>query len=263
MVSGGPAAQRWAEQLASWAIPEEILARAPESPWGFPPELFAAPDQPPDTPSRRRALEALPEGGSVLDVGAGAGAAGLALVPPAGRLTAVDQSATMLEALVAKAGARGVEAQTVTGTWPEVAGQVGPADVVVCHHVLYNVADAAPFVAALTEHARRRVVVEITTAHPQAGLNHLWRHFHGLDRPEGPGLEDAIALLREAGVEPGAERFERPPRAGDLDRRSHVAFVRRRLCLDPSADPEVDRLLPPGAGLPATEAACLWWDVAP
>jgi SAM-dependent methyltransferase len=260
VVSGGPAARRWAEQLALWAIPDEILAQAPESPWGFPPELFAAPVQPADTPSRRRALEALPDGGSVLDVGAGAGAAGLALVPPAGRLTAVDQSPTMLETLVAGARARGVKATAVTGTWPEVADRVGVADVVVCHHVLYNVADAVPFVAALTDHARRRVVLEITTVHPQAGLNYLWRHFHGLDRPEGPGVEDAIALLREAGLEPGVERFERPPRSGHLDRQTHVAFVRRRLCLDRRADPEVDRLLPPGAGLPATGATCLWWD---
>ncbi len=35
------AAERWAEALAGWAIPEPILAAAPESPWGFPSDLFA------------------------------------------------------------------------------------------------------------------------------------------------------------------------------------------------------------------------------
>ena len=35
------AATRWADALAAWAIPDEILAEAPESPWGFPSPVFA------------------------------------------------------------------------------------------------------------------------------------------------------------------------------------------------------------------------------
>ena len=34
------ALDRWRKQLDGWAIPEEILAAAPESPWGFPVGLF-------------------------------------------------------------------------------------------------------------------------------------------------------------------------------------------------------------------------------
>src|SRR5436305_422520 len=71
------AAERWAQALAAWAIPPAILTAAPESPWGFPTQLFerradTVPAEP--TPSTQRALEALPEGGAVLDVGCGAGA---------------------------------------------------------------------------------------------------------------------------------------------------------------------------------------------
>ena len=44
--------------------------------------------------------------------------------------------------------------------WPDVASQAPPADVVVSSHVLYNVPDIGPFLVALHEHARRRVVVE-------------------------------------------------------------------------------------------------------
>ncbi|MGH9065167.1 MAG: methyltransferase domain-containing protein [Acidimicrobiales bacterium] len=262
MVTGGPAAQRWAQELAAWAIPEDILAAAPTSPWTFPVELFRPAPAPADTPSRRRALEALPDRGSVLDVGAGGGAACLALVPPAAEVTAVDERAEMLASLADAAGARGVAVTTVEGRWPDVAGDVGPADVVTCHHVLYNVADAVPFVAALSSHARRRVVVEITAVHPQAGLNDLWRHFHGLERPEGPDVEEAVAVLGEAGARPRVERFRRPPRPVTHDRDMLVAFARRRLCLGPDADPEVDRLLGPDAGFLTTDAACLWWDVA-
>ena len=80
-------AERWSEALAGWAIPEEILAVAPESPWGFPTEVFVTAAREalvaPPTPTHRRALEALPLGGVVLDVGAGAGAASLPLTPRA------------------------------------------------------------------------------------------------------------------------------------------------------------------------------------
>ena len=34
------AVERWGGALGGWGIPEEILARAPESPWIYPIELF-------------------------------------------------------------------------------------------------------------------------------------------------------------------------------------------------------------------------------
>jgi SAM-dependent methyltransferase len=188
---------RWREQLDGWAIPEEILAAAPESPWAFPVGLFRSrarrAGSRPATPSNREAARSLPPGGSVLDVGAGGGAASLPLAGVAGRLVAVDESADMVAAFLAAAEAAGVPASGVEGRWPEVAGRVAPADVVVCHHVLYNVADLAPFADALTGHARRRVVAELTERHPLVGLAPLWRRFHGLERPSGPGADDAVA----------------------------------------------------------------------
>jgi SAM-dependent methyltransferase len=137
----------------------------------------------PATPSNREAARSLPAGGSVLDVGAGGGAASLPLAGAAGRLVGVDESADMVAAFLAAAEAAGVPAEGVQGRWPEVAGPGRPADVVVCHHVLYNVADLAPFADALTTHARRRVVVELTERHPLVALGPLWRRFHDLERP--------------------------------------------------------------------------------
>ena len=67
-----------------------------------------------------------------------------------------------------------------------MAAQAAAADVVTCHNVLYNVPDLEPFLAALTGHARRQVVVELTAAHPLTSLNPLWLRFHGLQRPTGP-----------------------------------------------------------------------------
>jgi SAM-dependent methyltransferase len=246
----GPATgalDRWREQLDGWAIPEEILAAAPESPWGFPVGLFRSRARRagtrPATPSNLEAARLLPAGGTVLDVGAGGGAASLPLAGTAGRLVAVDESPAMVASFLAAAEAAGVPAEGVEGRWPEVAGRVGPADVVVCHHVLYNVADLAPFAEALTGHARRRVVAELTERHPLVGLAPLWRRFHGLERPTGPGAGDAVAALAAAGLEVDRQDWEHQDRFGFDDFDELVAFTRRRLCLPAGRDPEVAEAL--------------------
>ena len=234
---------RWREQLEDWAIPEEILAAAPESPWGCPVGLFRSRARRagcrPATPSNREAARFLPAGGTVLDVGAGGGAASLPLAGMAGRLVAVDESPAMVASFLAAAEAAGVPAEGVEGRWPEVAGRVAPADVVVCHHVLYNVADLAPFADALTGHARRRVVAELTDRHPLVGLGPLWRRFHDLERPTGPGADDAVAALEALGLRVTRQDWESQDRFGFDDLDELVAFTRRRLCLPADRDPEV------------------------
>ena len=258
------AGQRWAEQLQAWAIPAGILEAAPESPWGFPTSLFernaqAALEDPEATPSRRRALEALGAGGSVLDVGAGAGAASLPLAPPAHLLTGVDESAPMLAAFEAGAAARGVAHRTVVGRWPDVAKDTARADVVVCHHVLYNVADVVPFVRALQDHAGRRVVIEITELHPQSDLNPLWAAIHHVDRPSGPMADDAFEVLAALGLNPQGEHFSRPVLWSSLHRDERIAFARRRLCVGPDRDEEIGRLLD-GQDTQTRGLVTFWWD---
>jgi SAM-dependent methyltransferase len=238
---------RWRAQLEAWAIPEEILAAAPESPWGFPVALFRARAERAGagrrTPSNREAIRWLPPGGSVLDVGAGAGAASLPLAGVAGRVVGVDESPAMIAAFLDAAAGAGLDAEGVKGRWPEAAGRVGPADVVVCHHVLYNVADLAPFATALTGRARRRVVVELTARHPLVELAPLWRRFHGLERPSGPTAGDAAAALDALGLEPRREDWISDARYGFDRFEELVAFTRRRLCLPADRDAEVAEAL--------------------
>lgn len=262
-VTGSPAAQWWADALAEWAVPDDIRAAAPVSPHGFSVAQFSRiADEAvrEDTPSERVAREVLPEGGTVLDVGCGGGAGAMPLVPPAGHLIGVDESEGMLEAFAERAAARGVTSETVTGRWPDVAGDVPAADVVVCHNVLYNVADIEPFVHALTDHARLRVVVELTQEHPVSWLAPYWRHFHGLERPTRPTADDAVAAIREAGYDVGVARWERSMGLGQtVDER--VAFARKRLCLGEDRDDEIRRLFehyPPPSSRPA---ATLWWSL--
>lgn len=227
------------------ALPDEILAQAEDSPHSFDVEMFAriadeAAAQ--DTPSRQAALAALPDRGSVLDVGCGAGAGAFQLVPPATMLFGVDESPEMLGAFGERAEARGVAHAELVARWPDVVHRVPTADVVVCYHVLYNVPDAVPFLEALTARARGRVVLELTAEHPLAWLRPYWRELHGYDRPPGPTADDLIALLTDLGYDPEVTRWDNPPRS----RRTpdeQIAFVRQRLAVGTDRDPELRDLL--------------------
>jgi SAM-dependent methyltransferase len=257
------AAERWADALGQWALPDEVLAAATDSPWVFPVGAFldlardALTD--PRTPTHRRVVDALPLGGVLLDVGSGAGAASLPVAPPAGRIVAVDQDPRMLAALRSLAAAE-VVIDAVPGRWPDVHEQVPVADVVVCANVAYNVADLAPFVVALTTKARRRVVLELTDAHPQAPLSPLWRQFWNLSRPTRPVADDAIAVIREAlGIDPHVERWSRPRSILSRHGADAVPWTRRRLCLPPERDAEVAAALAALFDDPRSAVVTVWW----
>ena len=234
-------AEHWAAALASWAIPEAILAQAPESPWFHDPAAFAADETVArDSVSALRARSALGGSGSVIDVGCGGGRSSLALVPEVNQIVGVDASEAMLASFREAAARYGVSATSVHGRWPDVADRVGDADVVVCHHVLYNVAEIGPFLSALTGHARRLVVVELTTVHPQSVFNDAWRHFWGIERPTSPTSDDAAGVARSLGCDVRVEQGPLPPMAraaADVSRQ--VPSLRRRLCLPSDRDGEV------------------------
>ncbi len=264
---------RWREDLAAWAIPEHITAAVAESPWVLPRQVFARRAdrlrRDPGGPSFERAWEALDPPGSVLDVGSGAGAACLPLAPRVTTLTAVDADGEMLGLLAGRAGEAGLAAQTVHGRWPDVGGQVGPADVVTCHHVVFNVPDLGPFLDALTGHARRRVVVETAAAHPLTSLNPLWLHFHCLKRPEGPTAADTIAILAAMGHNPGHTEWSRPAAADYRSMAELVEVTRRRLCLPPERAGEVEAALvelginpgqPGDLGSSGRDVVTIWWE---
>jgi hypothetical protein len=251
--------------LAEWAIPEEIVAKAPESPWGFATECFrrrgeAAPD-PEQTPTTRRALEALPQDGTVIDIGVGGGATSLPLAVRAGFIVGIDQQPDMLEGFLANAAAAGVDARAVTGAWPEASAEIEPADVVVAGHVFYNIPELEPFARAMDAHARIRVVVELTERHPLDWMRDLWLRFHELERPDGPTADDAVAVLSDLGLTTGRE--ERLI-AGDFGgggfehREDAIHSIRKRLCLPAERDTEIADAL--GARLREIHGL---WDVGP
>ncbi|MDQ4090581.1 MAG: methyltransferase domain-containing protein [Actinomycetota bacterium] len=254
-------ADRWRELLRSSAVPQEIIDASPEPDVSLEPARFRwDPEEDarqPVRPSRRRALEALPEGGSVLDVGVGGGASSLGLVPKAGLIVGVDPMEGMLESFEASAREAGVAARAVAGTWPEVAGEVEPADVAVCHHVIYRAMEVEDFVVALTERARHRVVMEVSDRSPLSALDPLWKAFHGLDRPDWSVADELQAVLVAMGLAVERQDMLLPPRTQEVTPEL-VAFSRRRLHVGPERDPDIEEWL--RARQPAEHrVVALWW----
>ncbi len=251
----------WTRSLAKWAIPQEILDQAQTSPWIHPPVLFQIPEEINLTISHTRALEALPASGSVLDVGCGGGIATFALVPPASHVIGVDHQSEMLEMFAENAKKHGVTYEVFEGFWPQVAPEVPIADVVVCHHVVYNVADIGPFLRELSSHARFRVVIEMPTQHPLTNMSGAWEHFWNLDRPTQPTSEDLLEVLKEIGINPHVQYWPGPMRDRiDIDQDSE--FMRIRLCLPLERLPEVRGYLLANPLPKQREIATIWWDVS-
>jgi len=249
--------------LSQWAIPEDLVAAAPASPYFFDPTVFvAAADEAlareVDTPSDATAREALPDHGTVLDVGVGAGAASLRL--GAGHVTGADLSAELLDAFALRAARLGIGHDTVLGRWPDVASRSPLVDVVLCHHVVYNVTDLASFANALADHAARRVVVELTSVHPMAWMRPYWEALHGLVQPDRPTADDAVRVLVALGFDVRQHRWLRRLQMIGESGPELVDRVSRRLCLPRDRHDEVRSLLaaiPPPA---EREVATLWWE---
>jgi SAM-dependent methyltransferase len=264
---------QWADALAAWRIPPAILDAAPESPWVLPEAVFSRRAEQalarPGGVSYDRTAEVLGEGGTVLDIGAGGGAASLPHASRITSLTAVDSQLSMLDDLAHRAARVGLVPRLIVGDWPAAEADTPVADVVLCHHVLYNVADVAPFVRALTAHARRRVIVEVTERHPLTALNPYWKRFHDCARPEGPTADDVVSLLRSLGLDVAHERWCRPATAEHASFERLVDVTLRRLCLPPARAGEVAAALeesgvsadaPPDLGSSGRDLVTIWWE---
>lgn len=255
------ASEKWKSDLALWAIPQEILDQAVEKPWIHPPALFEVPEVIQDSLSHQRAREAVPAGGSVLDIGCGGGIGAFAITPPASHVIGVDEQEAMLQLFANNAERYGVTAETILGQWPAVADETPQADVVTVHHVAFNVGDIVPFLEALNSHARKRVLLEIPTQHPMSNMSPGWKHFWNLTRPTTPVAGDLIDILNEMGIKATIEYFD-----GEilLDKKLPEAngFIRRRLCLPEERQSELDAFLEANPLPDRRKLALIWWDKA-
>lgn len=267
-----PATKRWRRQLDDWALPERLLKAVPDSPYTWPESLWkrraaSAIERGEITPTTARVEALAADSGSVLDVGAGTGRASLPLARRGHPVTAVERNPGMLEGL--RDLAAGLTVEVVEGSWPDVAGRVGSHRVSMCAHVVYDVGDIAPFLAALADRATAGVVIELTENHPWTHLGPYYMALHGLARPTGPDADDLAAVVEEVvGISPVLERWTRPPDLWFESRQEIVELYGRRLVLPRERWPELDHLLGPEIiekdgrflfGTDARQFVTLWW----
>jgi SAM-dependent methyltransferase len=197
-----------------------------------------------EDPFLQRVKTATTRDTTVLDVGAGTGRHTLALAPHVRRVVAVDPSPAMLGLLaedVETQGLRNVE--IVQADW--LTADVPPAEIVICSHVLYPIADVLPFVRKLEASARERVFVYLRTDPLPTDLG-LWQEFYGAPLQRQPVHMDLINVLSQAGIFADVEVVEHrfTWTFGDLDEAQQQ--VRNSLCLaedDAAANTKLRRLL--------------------
>jgi SAM-dependent methyltransferase len=189
-------------------------------------------------PFLRRVLEHVDASTVVVDAGAGSGRYALALAPAVREVVAVDPSADLLAMLEEQArGRRLANVRAVLARWEDVAPL--EADVAISNGVMGHVEDGAVFLRKLDAAARRRVLVGIFVG-VDVVRDPLWRHFHGADAPAAPSWLDAVAVLRELGIEPEVE-FDDLPESSYADLDEAIYAYRDLLKLPAGAD--VDREL--------------------
>lgn len=240
-------AQRWYRQLQDWAIPEELLAKAPESPWTFDPNGFRPLRDVPLNQTQLALVELLARSAhrSVLDVGAGAGAAVLPIGSAIRSLLALDQNAEMLEVLALESEASPeLLVETRVGDFFDLEPELGRFDVVTSQNVVYNISDLFGFLEGLLAHAEVGVVLEMTLHHPHYGLNLLWEEFHQLQRPTDPSATDVIEALTVLGVSP--KMVIGPGLRRSMDPAQQIISTRKRLCLAPTEDRAIQAAIQAG-----------------
>lgn len=155
---------------------------------------------------------------TVLDVGAGAGRHVVRIAPLVRKVTAVEPSPAMREQLgqvVREAALTNVE--IVAGGWPGV--DVPPADVVLCSHVAYFVADIAPFIERLRAVNRGRAFVVHRHVQREQAILDLFEKVWHEPRCFEPTFTDLFGVATQLGLWANVAKipFGGAPTYGSLD----------------------------------------------
>ena len=137
----------------------------------------------------------LDPGRTLLDVGAGAGRHAAPLADRLDWVTAVEPSQGMRDLIPHR------DNMTVIASGWEDA-EPAPADLVICSHVLYGVADAAGFIARLEAAARERVFIVLRHGQLRTPSDPLYELMTGERRARMPQFGDLWNLLLQAGIRP-------------------------------------------------------------
>jgi SAM-dependent methyltransferase len=149
---------------------------------------------------------------TLIDVGAGAGRYAVPLADRLDWVTAVEPSQGMRDLIPAR------DNMTVIASgWEEA--EPAPADLVICCHVLYGVADAPGFIAKLEAAATERVFIQLRHGQLRTPSDPLWELMVGTSRARQPQFADLWNLLEQIGIraEVGVLEYEGFQSWADLD----------------------------------------------
>ena len=132
---------------------------------------------------------------TVIDVGAGAGRHTVPLAERAEWVTAVEPSEGMRAHLPALPNLT-----VIASSWEDA--EVAPADVVICSHVLYGVADVVPFVQKLERAARERVFIMLREGPVPHPGNVLRDRMSATPLPPITKFSDLFMVLIQMGIAP-------------------------------------------------------------
>lgn len=144
-------------------------------------------------------LPHLTPGDTVLDIGAGSGRYLPPLVAAGCRVLALERSPAMIEQmqlLVAEQHLAGVT--IIPEYWPTT--PLVTCDIVMAVHVLYAVADIAPFVYAMQASARKLCMLVLGVRHPTTPVLPLWQAYHGTPRLPLPAAYECLNALAQLGI---------------------------------------------------------------
>lgn len=156
---------------------------------------------------------------TLIDVGAGAGRHAVPLSERLEWVTAIEPSEGMRSHITQRDNIT-----VVASTWEDA--EVTPADLVICSHVLYGVADAATFIGKLERSARERVFVmlrETDLPHPATEVR---RRLRGDQRARLPRFSDLFMLLIQMGIAADVVFIRYPIRTRYADLDEAAADVR-------------------------------------
>jgi len=206
----------------------------------------------------------------VLDVGAGPGRHAIPLAGLVARVVAVEPSDAMRSHLVERVReSRITNLEVIGANWPDAA--VPPADVVICSHVVYGVADIAGFVLKVDATSRRLAVMALRFGQREAPTLDLFAEVWGERRCLAPTCVELLGALAQLGIHSNlvVSPFGAGYRFGSLD--EAVEQVRADLLNPEGAQPEVtirsdlERRLVKfddewGFPRPPAYAGLLWWE---
>ena len=140
---------------------------------------------------------------TLIDVGAGAGRHSIPLADRLEWVTAVEPSEGMRAHLPALPNLT-----VIASAWEDA--EVAPADLVICSHVLYGVADVVPFVEKMERSARERVFIMLREGPVPHPANVLRDRLATHPAPRITQFSDLFLVLLQLGIHPDVSFISYP-----------------------------------------------------